>query len=185
MTADGVPGTPGATVACMSDTTKIIPPPQRRGPRWIDLILAAVAGGLLTLLLIGVIVNGGIPRFGGGSPSPSPSPSASASVVAVTERQVQIAPRRRRPQRRALLHGCTNDRSPHHRANCDADCHAHDCADCRADDGAADEYSRSDQNALGPAQLRNDGRELAHRVARYGDVAESEALATLKEQLAQ
>jgi hypothetical protein len=37
----------------MSDTTKIIPPP-RRGPRWVDLILAAVAGGLLTLLLIGV-----------------------------------------------------------------------------------------------------------------------------------
>jgi len=63
----------------MSDTTKIIPPP-RRGPRWIDLILAAVAGGLLMLLLIGVMLNGGFSRFAGTSASPSPSPTASRSA---------------------------------------------------------------------------------------------------------
>jgi hypothetical protein len=62
----------------MSDTTKIIPPP-RRGPRWIDLILAALAGGLLTLLLIGVILGGGLSRLNGASASPSPSPSPSAA----------------------------------------------------------------------------------------------------------
>jgi len=62
----------------MSDTTKIIPPP-RRGPRWIDLILAAVAGGLVTLLLVGVLFTGGFSRFAGASASPSPSASVSAS----------------------------------------------------------------------------------------------------------
>ena len=62
----------------MSDTTKIIPPP-RHGPRWIDLILAAVAGGLVTLLLVGVVLGGGLSRFAGASASPSPSASVSAS----------------------------------------------------------------------------------------------------------
>src|SRR5207247_5488278 len=62
----------------MSDTTKIIPPP-RQGPRWVDLILAAVAGGLVTLLLIGVMFTGGFSRFAGATASPSPSASVSPS----------------------------------------------------------------------------------------------------------
>src|SRR5690348_15098852 len=33
-----------------SDTTKILPPP-RRGPRWVDLVLAAVVGSLATVVL--------------------------------------------------------------------------------------------------------------------------------------
>ena len=64
----------------MSDITKIIPPP-RHGPRWVDLLLAAVAGGLLTLLLIGVLMGGGLSRFAGTTNSPSPSVSASASPL--------------------------------------------------------------------------------------------------------
>jgi hypothetical protein len=63
----------------MSDTTRIVTPPPRRGPRWIDLILAAVAGSLLTLLLIGVILGGGLTRLAGTSASPTPSPSVPAS----------------------------------------------------------------------------------------------------------
>src|SRR5256885_13176992 len=71
-------GTQPAGRTLMSDRTKIIPPP-RQGPRWIDLILAAVAGGLVTLLLIGVVLGGGLSRFAGASASPSPSASVSAS----------------------------------------------------------------------------------------------------------
>ena len=40
-----------------ADTTKIIPPP-RRGPRAIDLVLAAVAGSLITVLAIVVLFLG-------------------------------------------------------------------------------------------------------------------------------
>jgi len=64
----------------MSDTTKIIPPP-RQGPRWIDLILAAVAGGLVTLLLIGILFTGGLSRFAGASASPSASVSPSPTIT--------------------------------------------------------------------------------------------------------
>ena len=68
----------------------------------------------------------------------------------------------------------------------DADCRA---ADGRADhdgtDTPADEHASPDRVALGPAKLRDDRRELAHRVARHRDVAEPEALATLEEELAQ
>ena len=39
-------------------------------------------------------------------------------------------------------------------------------------------------SALGPAKLRNDRRELAHRVTGHRDVAEPEALATLQKKLA-
>ena len=74
----------------MSDTTKIIPP-SRRGPRWIDLILAAVAGGLLTLLLIGVLLGGGLSRFAGTSSSPSRSASPSASPSPSTTIQIRTA----------------------------------------------------------------------------------------------
>ena len=80
----------------MSDTTKIIPPP-RRGPRWIDLILAAVAGGLLTLLLIGVLLGGGLSRLAGTTASPSPSAerrltSPSATIQIRTAAPTTAAP---------------------------------------------------------------------------------------------
>ena len=74
----------------MSDTTKIIPPP-RRGPRWVDLILAAVAGMLLTLLLIGLLVGGGLSRLAGATASPSPSPSPSASPSPSPTLQIRTA----------------------------------------------------------------------------------------------
>src|SRR5207253_10542603 len=77
-------GTQPAGRTLMSDTTKIIPPP-RHGPRWIDLILAAVAGGLVTLLLIGVALGGGLSRFAGASASPSPSASVSVSPTTTTQ----------------------------------------------------------------------------------------------------
>jgi hypothetical protein len=83
-------GTPGADDWAMSDTTKIIPPPQR-GTRWIDLILAALAGALLTLLLIGVLLSGGVARFAGSSASPSPSAS-SAPSPSVTIQIRTVAP---------------------------------------------------------------------------------------------
>ncbi len=65
-----------------------------------------------------------------------------------------------------------------------------------SDDGSANEHRDSDaaadqhgpgtnEDALDPAQLRDDRRELTHRVARDRDVADAEALATLQKQLAQ
>jgi len=77
----------------MSDTTKIIPPPSRGGPRWIDLVLAAVAGGLLTLLLIGVLITGGLSRFAGTSASPTPaSPIPSLTLQIRTAAPTTEAP---------------------------------------------------------------------------------------------
>lgn len=77
----------------MSDTTKIIPPPLRGGPRWIDLVLAAVAGGLLTLLLIGVLITGGRSRFAGTSASPTPaSPIPSLTLQIRTAAPTTEAP---------------------------------------------------------------------------------------------
>jgi cytoskeletal protein RodZ len=60
------------------DTTKLIPPPPR-GPRWIDLALAAVAGALLTLLVIGGFVLGNVRSLAPASNAPSPTSSESAS----------------------------------------------------------------------------------------------------------
>ena len=61
--------------------------------------------------------------------------------------------------------------------------------DDRRPDTAADEYAapdpRADEDALSPAQLRNDRCELAHGVARHRDVAQAEALAALQQELAQ
>jgi hypothetical protein len=93
-------------------------------------------------------------------------------------------------------HGGSNDRN----AECDRQRDTERDRDRRTDDSGsngrahdastdghttADEHAaRPDQNALGPAQLRNDRRELAHRVARHRDVADAQALAALEEQLA-
>src|SRR6185503_19179974 len=56
-------------------------------------------------------------------------------------------------------------------------------------DPAADEYTGADggpdEDALGPAQLRDDRRELAHRIAGHRDVADAEALTALQQELAQ
>ena len=111
----------------MSDTTKIIPPP-RQGPRWIDLILAAVAGGL------------------------DPGPHRGSD-----DRGAQRGAEPR-----------TDRRADNSRTHADAQ-----------------PYAPTDEDALGPAQLRNDRREFAHRVTRHGDVADAETLAPLDEELAQ
>jgi len=56
-------------------------------------------------------------------------------------------------------------------------------------DPTEDEHACTDPNPdedpLGPAQLRDDRRELAHRVARHRDVAEAEAIASFQQELAQ
>lgn len=58
-------------------------------------------------------------------------------------------------------------------------------ADDNCPDTAADQHASADADPLGPSQLRNDRRELAHGVARYRDVADTEALSALEEELAQ
>jgi hypothetical protein len=82
----------------VSDTTKLIPPP-RRGPRWIDLVLAAVAGALLVLVVLGVLTR--FPaRLAGATPSPSltaspsstSSPSPSITIVIQTAAPTTEAP---------------------------------------------------------------------------------------------
>src|SRR5438128_11947933 len=65
------------------DTTKIIPPP-RRGPRWIDLALAAVAGSLVTVLVLALLffaTQGSrvLPSASSASPSATSSPSELAT----------------------------------------------------------------------------------------------------------
>lgn len=67
------------------------------------------------------------------------------------------------------------DRDSNNRSNNDSRTNVHT---------AADQHTRPDQHALGAAQLRDDRRELAHRVARHRDVAEAQTLAPLEEQLA-
>lgn len=68
------------------DTTKIIPPP-RRGPRWIDLALAAVAGSLFTIVAIALLFLGNqgahlLPSAASPSPSASALPSLSSAPAA-------------------------------------------------------------------------------------------------------
>ena len=65
------------------DTTKVIPPP-RRGPRYVDLALAAVAGSLATVLVIGVLFLGSqrVQVLPSASSSATPSASASSSASA-------------------------------------------------------------------------------------------------------
>jgi len=61
--------------------------------------------------------------------------------------------------------------------------------DDRGTDTVEDEYAcpdrRPDEDPLGPAQLRDDRRELAHRVARHRDVAQAESFPALQQELAQ
>lgn len=61
--------------------------------------------------------------------------------------------------------------------------------DDRGADTATDEYAGPDrspnEDALGPSQLGDDRRELAHRAARHRDVADTQALAALEQELAQ
>jgi cytoskeletal protein RodZ len=74
------------------DTTKIIPPP-RRGPKTVDLVLAAVAGSLLTLLVIGVLYLGNQQaRVLQTTSTPSPTASASASTSPSASARVTVAP---------------------------------------------------------------------------------------------
>ena len=82
-------GTARATSKGMSgDTTKIIPP-QRRGPRYVDLVLAAIAGSLATVLVIALLFLGNS-RFGILPASSSPSPSASASASPSASLSIRI-----------------------------------------------------------------------------------------------
>ena len=60
--------------------------------------------------------------------------------------------------------------------------------DERTDDAHTDtagDHAGAVEDPLGPAQLRDDRAEFAHRVAGYRDVADAETLATLDEKLAQ
>lgn len=89
-------------------------------------------------------------------------------------------------------------RSDHRHAQPDADRDGHGGTDDASSDSdaidaathdnavhtAADQHPGADQNALGPAKLRDDRCELAHRIARHRDVADAQALAPLEEQLA-
>ncbi len=91
-------GTARAVFARMSsqtpspDTTRIIPPP-RRGPKSVDLVLAAVAGSLLTLLLVGFLFLGNQQaRALQASDTPSPSASASTSMTPAATVRVTTAP---------------------------------------------------------------------------------------------
>src|SRR6185503_10224553 len=71
------------------DTTKIIPPP-RRGPRGVDLLLAAVAGSLVTVLAIVVLFLGNRAQVLPTSSSPSPSASASASASPTSTIRISV-----------------------------------------------------------------------------------------------
>lgn len=74
------------------NTTKIVPPP-RRGPKTIDLVLAAVAGSLLTLLAIGVLYLGNQQaRVLQSTSTPSPTASAPISLPPVATARITIAP---------------------------------------------------------------------------------------------
>ena len=91
---------------------------------------------------------------------------------------------------------------PHRRSrHCGAERDSESCAKshfkCGRDDGrsdrgtdnsgtdsAEDKYAgadpHADEDALGPAQLRDDRRELAHRIAGHRDVADAQALAAFQ-----
>lgn len=75
-------------------------------------------------------------------------------------------------------------RAGHQRAGCDDGARTDDrstAGDESADTGAdhRSAHTRSDEDALGAAQLLHDRRELVHRLTRDGDVREPEPLAAL------